>query len=553
MRAAACLKVIPPGPLLAIALALSYSIRALAQAAPEGEPAPSVTTEVAPGLGMGAASEEDARLSEQRLQARIQLGKTYASGACRQCHLLPDPNLLDKKSWQNYILPKMMLYAGLSSLDQVKVEDKDLVKASGIVPSVPRITRDHWGPIVTYYLQSAPEQALTQAAKPEVKIGLKQFRVEPPRFRHDPPLTTLVKIDAAERKIYVADARSQTLDCLNADGIREASIEIGNIAVALTKTERGLYLACIGHYFPSERKQGQIILLEKRPEGYTRKVILSDLPRISGLEIADLNGDGRKDMVACMFGYLTGRLSWYENLGGDDYREHVLFPKAGPMQAIVHDFDQDGTPDIAALMGQESDGVLGFFNDKQSPGTFKEQDIVRWPPSYGPDAFEAVDFNKDGLMDLLVANGDAADYPQPPKRYHGIRLFLNKGRGIFERAYFFPLNGAFRAVARDFDGDGDLDIAAVAFFPDYELRPREGFVYLENQGEMKFTAATFQQSMTGRWVTLDAGDIDGDGDEDIVLGSMTDMPGSFPPPQLKEFWDKRGPSVVILRNLAKDR
>ena len=65
------------------------------------------------------------------------------------------------------------------------------------------------------------------------------------------------------------------------------------------------------------------------------------------------------------------------------------------------------------------------------------------------------------------------------------------------------------------------------------------------------TAATFQQSMTGRWVTLDAGDVDGDGDDDIVLGSMTEMPGSFPPPQLKEYWDKRGPSIVILRNVGK--
>ncbi len=37
-------------------------------------------------------------------------------------------------------------------------------------------------------------------------------------------------------------------------------------------------------------------------------------------------------------------------------------------------------------------------------------------------------------------------------------------------------------MARDFDGDGDLDLAVIAFFADYPKQPEEGFVYLENTG-----------------------------------------------------------------------
>ena len=56
--------------------------------------------------------------------------------------------------------------------------------------------------------------------------------------------------------------------------------------------------------------------------------------------------------------------------------------------------------------------------------------------------------------------------------------------------------------------------------------------------------------MTGRWISLEAGDLDGDGDDDLVLGSLIDMPTSVPD-QLKGLWREKGPSVLILRNQTK--
>jgi hypothetical protein len=163
-----------------------------------------------------------------------------------------------------------------------------------------------------------------------------------------------------------------------------------------------------------------------------------------------------------------------------------------------------------------------------------------------------VDFNKDGLQDFLVTNGDNGEYPSPTKRYHGIRLYLNRGDLRFEEAFFYPLNGAFCAKPRDFDQDGDLDIAAISFFPDYDKSPQESFVYLENKGKMEFAASTFSQSTAGRWLVMDAGDLDGDGDVDLALGAYINGPSAVPA-TLKRDWDRFAPSVLVLRNKLRAR
>jgi len=148
---------------------------------------------------------------------------------------------------------------------------------------------------------------------------------------------------------------------------------------------------------------------------------------------------------------------------------------------------------------------------------------------------------------LLVVNGDNGEYASSLKNYHGVRIYLNRGGNRFEEAYFFPLDGATKAMARDFDGDGDQDIAAISFYPDYQKSPRESFVYLENQGNLKFSPWTFPQCISGRWIVMDVGDVDDDGDMDILLGSYIHGPTKVPD-FLSKTWERQGPSLMILKN-----
>lgn len=76
-------------------------------------------------------------------------------------------------------------------------------------------------------------------------------------------------------------------------------------------------------------------------------------------------------------------------------------------------------------------------------------------------------------------------------------------------------------MARDFDGDGDLDIAAISFFADYNHQPEEGFIYLENKGEFKFQPHSMPESKSGRWHTMDIEDYNGNVQPNIILGNFS--------------------------------
>ena len=191
----------------------------------------------------------------------------------------------------------------------------------------------------------------------------------------------------------------------------------------------------------------------------------------------------------------------------------------GAIRAIVNDANGDGRPDIWVLMAQAEEGIYLFLN--QGGGEFLANELLHFPPIYGSSYFEFADFNNDGHPDILYTCGDNADFTTGVlKPYHGVYIFLNDGKNHFEQKWFYPIHGCYKAMARDFDGDGDLDIAAISYFPDTQNQPQEGFVYLENEGNLQFNASSLPQNYAGKWLTMDAGDIDGDGDIDVLIGCM---------------------------------
>jgi hypothetical protein len=364
-------------------------------------------------------------------------------------------------------------------------------------------------------------------------------------------LASLVRINPGKSQVYIGNAGAGSLDLVSLDGQLVSRTLLESAPVDLAVRPEGIYVTLIGDLFPSDERNGKLVLVTETNGAPRVRTIVDQLPRPASATFADFNGDGLEDFALCSFGNYLGKFSWFERKNASDFAEHILLEQPGAVNSAVSDNSRTGKPDLYYLMAQAKEVIHRFRWDGLS---LTNETLAEFQPPYGASHLEVVDFNSDTFPDLLVTNGDNGDYPSRMKNYHGVRLYLNDGTGRFNEKWFYALNGAFKAVAADFDADGDLDIAVISFFPVYRDMPFESFVYFENTGGLTFVPSSIQECLLGRWLTMDAADADNDGDIDIVLGSFADGPASVPiPPGLPEAWRQNGWAALWLENKGHAR
>ena len=463
----------------------------------------------------------------------IREGNHLAQIHCVSCHQYPDPSLLDKLTWGNYVLPKMGELAGFRDLGFYRYVENGKERTMDL---------EEWNKIVQYYLAQSPGE-LNKREETNIRIGLNQFNVQIPALNIMHPATTLVNTKFSDHGFFFGDGQTEQVYFVHNNYPAVDSFPAAKGVSNLHDNDTTLQLLTMGVLRPSDSKEGKLLSVNK----FSKKtvVLLDSLQRPVHATYADLNNDHLEDIVISEFGDNMGQLAWYENKGGNKYASHILRPLPGAIKTEIYDFNNDGLPDLAAMMAQGDESVFIYYN--LGNGIFKETRILQLPPSYGSNYFELVDFNKDGHPDIIATNGDNGDYPPVLKPYHGIRIYLNDGNNNFKEEIFLPMNGVGKANAKDFDGDGDIDIASISFFPDYNNNPEEGFIYWVNTGGLSFEPSSFSDVTAGRWLTMDAGDIDSDGDIDVVLGNAALSIGAVPD-LLKKKWNKYSPPVLVLKN-----
>lgn len=161
---------------------------------------------------------------------------------------------------------------------------------------------------------------------------------------------------------------------------------------------------------------------------------LPDPPQ-SGMWLADINGDGRPDIVTGMFWVecpadpRTGE--WKAHRYGDWDKQ--IQPWGSMNKHGVADFDGDGELEIVADMAEnEGSRVAIFKRDAKNPNGLWRWSLID-SDLYCPHTLDVADLNEDGRPDFLIGEMDAGGWEFPYTAKARLIAYLNQGGGKFRK------------------------------------------------------------------------------------------------------------------------
>jgi FG-GAP-like repeat len=445
-------------------------------------------------------------------------GEKLARNYCASCHAFPEPDLLDKKTWESGVLPQMALRMGVSTGSLFNEASRNpymmvLTKA---------VSEEDWQKIVAYYRESAPAALPYQSLPAQPQVDPDFFKTGPfvPRMQSS-GIITLLKTDPAHERIFVGEAGSNRLRIFDWNRHLISSLTLGSPPTDLIVEGDHVLVLESGILDPNDEPKGSLVQYDFVGADSLRspKILIDSLLRPVFAQQFDFDKDGVDEFLICEFGNNRGRLALYK-YDGAQYERQVIDPSPGAIRFEIRDMTGDGAPDIVALFAQGDERIVLFENDGKGNFAGHQRVLARFPPVYGSMYFSMHDFNGDGKMDILYVNGDNFDYSRVLKPYHGIRILENDGKNNFHERYFFPVYGAARAEVADFDKDGDLDILTTSNFADFQRHPERGILFLENIGRYKFRPYAFTIASGNQWNLTATADLNKDGWLDVIIGAM---------------------------------
>ena len=446
---------------------------------------------------------------------------------CAKCHKFPPPDILPKRYWRDEIARMFLI-------------QNNQAEPSGPAGTAARMVRlpTDWQSIVTYYETNAPEQLVAPAKWPvaDQPLPFRKRVLSAVNGPSNPAVANirLVDLDRDGRlEMVLSDMRNGIVYKAKPHDEQPTFTEIARLSnpahIAPTDFDGDgvldLLVGDLGRFPPSDHHQGAVVWLRGRKDGTYVPTTLKGWPRVSDVEAADFDGDGRVDLAVATFGWRrTGNVTILKN-ETVNYASPSFVPvqidrRTGSIHANPVDLNGDAKPDLITLFAQEHETVVAFLN--QGGMRFDPQIIYAAPhPNWGSSGIQVIDLDKDGDLDVLMTNGDTFD-DKILKPYHGIQWLENKGTFPFTAHMLATMPAVYRAQAADLDGDGDLDIVACALVSseDVDTRSLPAVVWLEQTRPGTFERHVLEEGLPTH-ATLDVGDFDNDGDMDIVVGNFT--------------------------------
>lgn len=253
--------------------------------------------------------------------------------------------------------------------------------------------------------------------------------------------------------------------------------------------------------------------------------------------VADVNGDGKPDLVVinyAMANFLSKTVAVLLGNGDGTFQPAVAYGSGGetPISVAIADVNGDGEPDLLVAnfraSSQNLNGTVGVLLGN-GDGTFQSPVAYASGGTGGPlsgGSVAVADVNGDGKPDLLVANEGNGS----------VGVLLGNGDGTFQPVVTYGSggSGANSVAVADVNGDGKPDLLVAT-----SLSNTVGVLLGHGDGTFQ-SAVTYGVGGFNRTSSVAVADVNGDTRPDLLVGTCANSSCSI------------GAVSVLLNNTSLD-
>ena len=251
----------------------------------------------------------------------------------------------------------------------------------------------------------------------------------------------------------------------------------------------------VGNFFGGNLSNGNLSILLGNGDGTFQSAVNFNVGTPLDLAVADLNKDGKLDLVAAT--NTTNKASVLLGNGNGTFQAAVTYNLPGEGRGVaIADFNGDTKLDLAVSNGNPVGNTSILLGN--GDGTF--QNAVNIATGTTPTGIVAKDISGDGKQDLVIAVSSS----------QAVMVLLGIGNGTFSGPVSYPVGlGPIRLVLEDFNGDGPADVITVN-------ADANSYSVLRGNGDGTFQTAVTSPARNGAFAPF-SGDFNQDGKPDLAI------------------------------------